>query len=147
MFRRVSATLLLVCAAMFCATGGCEALLGVRPAGGTGTLRVLVTDKPYPYDFIQEALVTITRVEVRLASSQPASQPSSQSSSQPSTQPDDEGFVTIFTGSKSFNLLDLRNGKTDLLAGADIPAGTYDQMRLIVTDGKVTLTDGRVFNL
>src|SRR5262249_47781412 len=68
-------------------------------------------------------------------------------SSQPGDDDQDGGFITVFSGEKTFNLLDLRNGKTDLLANANIPAGSYDQMRLIVTGGKVTLTDGRVFDL
>lgn len=59
----------------------------------------------------------------------------------------DGPFIVIFEGAKVFNLLDLRNGRTDLLADADIPAGKYDQMRIIVTEGKVTLTDGREFPL
>ncbi|MBI1827503.1 MAG: DUF4382 domain-containing protein [Planctomycetes bacterium] len=64
--------------------------------------------------------------------------------------PSDTGgspFITIFTGEKTFNLLDLQNGKTDLLADADIPAGNYDQMRLIVTGGQITLIDGHQFSL
>jgi len=66
---------------------------------------------------------------------------------------DDEGqdegtpWVIIFEGEKAFNLVDLRDGRTDLLADTEIPAGTYTQMRLIVTEGKVTLTDGREFDL
>lgn len=62
---------------------------------------------------------------------------------------EDEGspFLVIFEGEKVFNLLELRNGRTDLLADAEIPAGTYTQMRLIVTAGQITLTDGRVFPL
>lgn len=56
---------------------------------------------------------------------------------------DDGNFVVIFEGQRCFNLLDLQNGKTDLLADADVPAGTYTQMRLIVTTGTVKLDDGR----
>ena len=62
---------------------------------------------------------------------------------------DDHGpWVVIFEGEREFNLLDLRNGQTDLLADADVPAGTYTQLRLIVTRGQITLSsDGRVFPL
>ncbi len=56
-------------------------------------------------------------------------------------------WVTVFDGSATFNLLDLRNGRTDVLADATVPAGTYTQMRLYVTEGSVTLKDGRTFNL
>ncbi len=50
-------------------------------------------------------------------------------------------WIVIFEGEKQFNLLDLQNGRTDLLADATIPAGTYTQMRLIVTRGQVILDD------
>lgn len=59
----------------------------------------------------------------------------------------DSPWVKVFSGKKEFNLLDLRNGRTDLLADAELPAGSYDQLRLVVTAGEVTLTDGRVFPL
>jgi len=66
---------------------------------------------------------------------------------------DDEGddngspFVVIFEGEKVFDLLDLQNGRTDLLADAEVPAGDYSLMRLIVTQGELTLKDGRTFVL
>jgi hypothetical protein len=66
---------------------------------------------------------------------------------------DDDGgspFLVIFEGEegeKDFDLLQLRNGQTDLLADAEIPAGTYTLMRVIVTAGKITLTNGQEFPL
>jgi hypothetical protein len=54
---------------------------------------------------------------------------------------DGSPWIVIFEGERSFNLLDLQNGRTDLLADAEIPAGTYTQMRLIVTRGEVILDD------
>ncbi len=56
-------------------------------------------------------------------------------------------FIVIFEEEKDFDLLQLQNGRTDLLAYVDIPAGSYSQMRLNVSGGEVTLTDGRVFPL
>jgi len=53
----------------------------------------------------------------------------------------------VFEGERSFDLMKLRGGRTDLLADAVIPVGTYTQLRLIVTEGLVKLTDGREFPL
>jgi len=153
--------------------GGCtflEQLVGAgNGGGGTGTLRVLITDKPYPFDLLEEALITITRVEVGQAEdADEPDEPNEPNDAEDASddadeagddadeagdddngdEDDDEGqWLTIFEGSRSFDLLDLRNGRADLLADAEIPAGTYTQMRLIVTEGQVTLEGGRVFPL
>lgn len=191
-------------------------------SGGSGSLKILITDKPFPFDHIASATVTITEVRAHRADAddddgddddagngnandnanaaedddevaddnQNANAPDDAADSAEDA-PDandnaadageDEGddaandadeddadeddadddsddeedhdkdgdsaWVTVFSGEKSFDLLDLRNGRTDLLAEAELPAGTYDQLRLIVTAGEVTLTDGRVFPL
>ncbi|MCH7813775.1 MAG: DUF4382 domain-containing protein [Planctomycetes bacterium] len=60
---------------------------------------------------------------------------------------DSTPFVVLFEGERTFDLLELRNGRTDLLAEATIPAGNYKELRLIVTEGQITLTDGSVFPL
>jgi hypothetical protein len=123
---------------------------------GTGTLKLHVTDKPFPFDLIESAVVTLTRVEVRKAD--PANEELEESNdsaqSEPVTEDDEasaaeETFITVFEDAegKPFDLVDLRNGRTDLLAVAELPAGKYTQLRLIVSGGEVTLTDGRVFPL
>jgi hypothetical protein len=187
-----------------CFAGGCSGEFGFN-GNGTGTLHLRITDKPYPYEYITEAIVTITRVEIRRAhddaesdaaeaadeqapaDDSTASHPDTQvagetegssdgtpaadeSASSESTDEsggdaisdeseneaqsesaddDDRPFVVIFSSEegKSFNLLELQNGRTDLLADAEVPAGRYDQMRIIVSEGLVTLTDGREFRL
>lgn len=119
---------------------------------GTGTLRVLVTDKPFPVEFIEEAVVTITRVEVRQDDGDDGDPPDTPDDDTASDSAragtgdngDDDGgspWVVIFEddAGMEFNLLDLRNGRVDLLADAEIEAGTYTQMRLIVTGGMITL--------
>ena len=50
--------------------GGCD-LITDGSADQTGTLEMLLTDAPFPFDAVAEASVTITRIEVRQSSSDP----------------------------------------------------------------------------
>lgn len=50
-------------------------------------------------------------------------------------------------GEQSFNLLDLQNGVTAMLASAEMPEGDLVQIRLIVTEASVVLTDGTEHDL
>jgi hypothetical protein len=129
------------------------------PGGGNGSLRLEVTDKPFPFDFITSAVVTLTRVEVHQVAAAASGDEETANAVDPAGQAadvsadeDTEGdgaWITVFEDSagKDFDLAELRNGRTDLLADAEIPAGTYNQLRLVVTGGEVTLTDGRTFPL
>jgi len=168
-----------------------------------GTLRVLITDKPYPVDLLARAEVTITRVLVRRADLDDVDtngefedihgedesddeiedelndadddgdakaprgvelangvRAGRDASAADDGADDDHGgmaavgsngaaspFVEVFSGERTFDLLQLQNGQTDLLGLADIPAGLYTQMRIFVTEGEVELVDGRVFPL
>lgn len=149
--------------------------------GGTGTLRLLITDKPFPFQFIEKAEVTITRIEVRgiVDEGNDGNENGNENSNENGNgnenenengnenenenensngndntntndntdDDDDESFITISTTEQTFNLLDLQNGRTDLLAETEIPAGLYTQMRIFVTLGHIYLTDGRDFPL
>jgi hypothetical protein len=147
-------------AGVFLGSAGCPSLNGLLCGQtGTGTLKVLVTDKPFPFDLIASARVTITSVAVRVADETSADATDQDTenagggsakaiaTAQDNTGDASETFITISTGEKEFDLLDLQGGRTDLLADTQIPAGTYDQMRLVVTGGTVVLKDGREFAL
>ncbi len=183
--RSVCLTILMIAPV---ALSGCPGIQQVVP---TGTVKIQITDGPFPFDLIDSATVTITRIEVLpalAAASQPAasSQPADDGEDVESTL-DDEGtdqevtdgqmeeqddlsasarygngnvgaastqpssydpnWVVVFEGEEQFDLLDLRNGRADLLADTEIPADTYVQMRLVVSEGTVTLKDGRTFSL
>ena len=174
----------------------CDSTIDDDVSGATGSLRLLVTDKPYPVEFIESAVVTIERIEVRMADVESDDDDGGDDAtlgedgegdgmlegdgddgdsddadgdeddgddggdtdaddadtdgdvtSASGDDDDDNPFIVIFEGERSFNLLDLQNGRTDLLAEVEIPAGTYDQMRVFVSGGEVTLVGGAVFTL
>ena len=109
---------------------GCDKLTGLSeedPAGQTGKMQVLLTDAPFPYDLVSEANVTITMVEA--------------------VSQDEERFA-LSDDTTTFNLLELQDGVTALLAEEDdLPAGSYSQMRLTVSDASVVLNNGDTFDL
>ena len=131
-------TLALFVLVSMCGLPGCFA------GEATGTLKVLITDSPYPFEYISEAWVTVTRVEVHHVGDDDGDETED---AEESDGDGDSPWIVIFESEQEFNLMDLRNGRTDLLAGAEIPAGHYNQTRLIVTQGYVVLTDGREFAL
>ncbi|MFQ5491266.1 MAG: carboxypeptidase regulatory-like domain-containing protein, partial [Phycisphaerae bacterium] len=64
-------------------------------------------------------------------------------------QPDVAEFVTLFEGERTVSLLELRNGRTNILAEAVVTTGRYTQIQLVVTMGSITLAepDNRRFDL
>ena len=86
---------------------------------------MLLTDAPFPFDLVSEANVTISRVDIV----------------------SEEGVETILEEERTFNLLELQNGVTAVLAEATLNAGPYEQLRLIVSSASIVLTDEREFDL
>jgi hypothetical protein len=127
-FRRVVLAVIVPLAfAPFSACGGGGGGGSSTGSGSAGTVNVQMTDAPYPISALASALVTVTEVSLQ--------------------GPSSNGFVTIFSGSKSVDLLSLRNGLTDLLTTAAVGSGSYDQARVVFDSGTVTLQDGRTFTL
>lgn len=93
-----------------------------------GTITMHLTDAAYPFDMIVAANLTLDGVAVRLKG---------------------HGFQSFGVPESLavVNLLELRNGVTALLVESEIPAGEIDQIRLIVREAGVALSDGRTFDL
>ena len=96
---------------------------------GSGIVRFVLTDAPFPTDMVAEANVTIDKIEIREES------PSDTASS------DSTKFITLSNDTQEFNLLDLRNGVTSVLTEAELGAGVYDQIRMHVVDANVVMND------
>jgi hypothetical protein len=88
------------------------------PVDSTGVVGILIKDNPTG-DFLR-IMITITGVELL----------------------GEDGAYVVFSGEKTFDLLDLQNFY-DMLAVSDkVPAGTYDKIRLRVSDITVVCDDG-----
>ena len=107
----------------------CESLWNDTGDGDTGTLTVLLTDAPFPADLVESALVTIDSVVIHAKHT--------------------DEFITLSSDPAVYDLMDLRNGETALLADLDIPTGEYNQLRLLVNDdsARVVLKEGTTLPL
>lgn len=154
-----------------------------------GQVRVLITDKPFPFEWVESATVTINRVEVHLVGGNQTDDTVEAVTLDDVCMVDDDcddnlvcngeemcmgdvcvagtnhcadgelcdevsdscatptsnnsSWIVIYEGGdspKTFNLLELQNGRTDLLADTTVPAGSYNQMRLIVSEGSVQVS-------
>ena len=119
-------TLALVTAMFF---AGCDEM-NVTNSNEPGMLSIKVTDAPFPIDLIDEANVTITKVEIR-------------------SENDTTGypFITLFEGSREFNLMELRNGITEELVNMEVPAGEYSLIRLYVDSASLTMEEHGTFDV
>jgi hypothetical protein len=94
---------------------------GGSSGGTTGSVGVLLTDGPVDPSQFSHIYVTVT--EITLIAS-------------------DGGQVTIFNGSEVFDLRDLTDASTLVTVGQDVPAGTYEKIRLEVSKIELVPADG-----
>ena len=91
-------------------------LSGCVSSDGTGNFQIYLKDQPI--DNAEEILVTISEISV---------------------QKEDEGFLTVWSGEKTYDLLKLRN-KEEKIIDITLEAGTYTQIRLVVTEGQIVIS-------
>ncbi len=85
---------------------------------------VQLTDDPFPAQFITEANVEITKVEIKN---------------------DQSEYVTVFQGHNTINIAQYTNGSTTEVTIANVPVGTYTGVRITVGDVSVKMTDNTIF--
>lgn len=107
---------------------GCQNLDNDQP----GNIVIKITDAPFPIDMIAEATVSITKVEIRVKSE---------------GEEEEYPFITVLEEPMEFNLLELRNGVTADLIDMDIPAGSYDLIRLYVDKASLSVKDHETYSV
>jgi hypothetical protein len=89
---------------------------GMGSGGDAGTLTVRLADAPG--EEVESAVIWVSRVSV---------------------VGEDGGVRVISSDTASYDLLALQGGVTAALGSAEIPVGTYNQLRLLVDSARVTL--------
>ncbi len=126
MKKRSFNTLLILAGLVLLAFTGCETIKNTD----TGSLKISITDSPFPIEMISDASVTITKIEVRMVS-----------------DTSDTIYKTVYEDTVTVNLLDLRNGVTEDLSEVELEAGTYDLVRIYVSDASLTVIGGETYDL
>ena len=103
----------------------------------TGRLNVFMVDAPFPTDQVNAANVTIFKVEARLVEAENGG-----GSESMENEDSKGGFITLMEDVVGpVNLLTLIDGASEKLADAEIPAGSYDLIRVYVRDAQVVMND------
>jgi hypothetical protein len=111
-------------------------------AAGTGTLRVQITDAPFPYDSVQSVDVFVVRADAKREDADSAGAAAGVEDRDKGA----DGWVTIAEPKAKIELTALRNGVTQALGTATLPAGTYRGLRLVIdpAQSSITLRNGTV---
>ena len=91
-------------------------LWGCTSSDGTGNFKLYLTDQPIDADQI---LVTISEINVQKA---------------------EEGFLTVSTGTHTYDLLALWDIE-ELILDRELEEGMYTQIRLVVSKGEIVIDD------
>jgi hypothetical protein len=87
-----------------------------------------MTDTPFPTDLVESANVTFERIEIKMRNSK------------------ENAYVDLNRVSFTQNLLDLVNGRVLEITNTEIPVGTYQLIKLYISDAQIVFHDGRTYN-
>ena len=136
-FRFLSLLIILITSFAFTACN-------TNSGSGTGTLTVSLTDAPAAYD---EVNIEIRQVLVN--QDEDAEEPDENGEDTDDGEEDgdeeDSGWYSILDDSITVNLLDYQNGATLELGEAELEAGQYNQIRLVLGDNNNVVIDGETY--
>lgn len=104
---------------------------------GQGTLFLMVTDK-VELGNISSIDITISKVEVHKAGTGETANETNETIETNETTT--AGWETVVDGSMSFDLIEI-TGIEEFLGAETLSAGKYTQIRLEISDGKITIND------
>jgi hypothetical protein len=108
---------------------------------GKATVIFKVTDAPFPASQVEEAYVTVDWIKLLKAGME-------EEYTEEETESEEASFVLVeLEEPATFNLLELRNGLTEVLAEMELPVGIYTEVRLHVIEAGILLKDGKAFPL
>ncbi|APF17743.1 DUF4382 domain-containing protein [Caldithrix abyssi] len=108
----------------------CEKADDSLTTADVGKVTLKITDSPFPLKFVEEANVTITLIEMHSVDSVNGGE-----------------WITVWEGSQTINLLELRDGKTEDLPEAEVPAGTYNMILMRIDSVSIKYVNGTEVSL
>ncbi len=108
---------------------------------GKATVVFKITDAPFPSSQVDEAYITVDWIKLLKAGME-------EEYNEEETESEGSPFVLVeLEEPATFNLLELRNGLTEIMAETELPVGSYAEVRLHVIDAGILLKDERAFPL
>jgi hypothetical protein len=125
----------------------------------SGRVVIRLTDAPFPADMVAEANITIDWIKLLKEDTgeedletenddDNEEENGTEKNGEAENDDDDSAPVLIeLEEEMTYNLLELSNGKTSIIAEAEVPAGVYREIRLHVVDASIMLKDSTWFDL
>jgi hypothetical protein len=139
-FLRIIAMLAIVVPVLFYS---CSLLEDETPSKGTGKIAIHITDAPFPADLVEQVLVTVDSIGLRYEGGE-CKTPEGADAAEFECE---EGFLILLNEPVEIDLLQLRNGLTELLVDAEIPVGKYDMVKIFVKEATIIVEPGTSFAL
>jgi hypothetical protein len=110
----------------------------------SGRVAVHLTDGPFPFASVRSVDVFVVRVDARAAEATDAEV----ADGLDDEQSEANGWVTLTQPMQKLDLLSLRDGTQAMIGEAEVPAGPYRALRLVIdpTQSSITLKNGTILD-